>query len=170
MKIRKTREEDLARLLEIYEGARAFMAEHGNPRQWGPTHWPPEELLVRDIAAGDSYVCEEDGRIVGTFYYVFGPDIEPTYAEIEEGAWIDPSPYGVVHRIATDHTVPGTGSFCVNWAYEQCRHLRIDTHADNTVMQGMLAKLGFVHCGTIYVHEDRDPRLAFEKTERAGGR
>ena len=24
-------------------------------------------------------------------------------------------------------------------------------------------KLGFVHCGTIYVREDNDPRLAFEK-------
>ncbi len=30
-------------------------------------------------------------------------------------------------------------------------------------MQGMLKKLGFTHCGTIYVYEDNDPRLAFEK-------
>ena len=155
-------------MLEIYEGARAFMAETGNPRQWGPNRWPPEELLRQDIAAGDSYVCEEDGKVVGTFYYVFGPDVEPTYAEITDGAWRDPSPYGVVHRIATDHSVRGIGSFCVNWAYEQCHHLRIDTHTDNKVMQGMLGKLGFVHCGTIYVHEDRDPRLAFEKSERLG--
>ena len=29
----------------------------------------------------------------------------------------------------------------------------------------MLKKLGFVHCGTIYVEEDNDPRLAFEKSE-----
>jgi hypothetical protein len=30
-------------------------------------------------------------------------------------------------------------------------------------MQGMLAKLGFTYCGTIYVYEDNDPRLAYEK-------
>ena len=128
-----------------------------------------QSIGFETIAAGDSYVCVEDERVIGTFYYVFGADVEPTYALIEEGAWRDPSPYGVVHRIATDHTVYGTGMFCVNWAYLQCGHLRIDTHGDNTVMQGMLAKLGFVHCGTIYVHEDHDPRLAYEKSEKIGG-
>ncbi|MBQ6645795.1 MAG: hypothetical protein IJM56_03845 [Clostridia bacterium] len=71
----------------------------------------------------------------------------------------------MVHRIASDGSVRGMGSFCLNWAYGQCRHLRIDTHADNTVMQNLLKKLGFVHCGTIYVHEDNDPRLAYEKSE-----
>ena len=33
-------------------------------------------------------------------------------------------------------------------------------------MQGLLKKLGFVHCGTIYVEEDVFPRLAFEKSAR----
>ncbi len=32
-------------------------------------------------------------------------------------------------------------------------------------MQNMLTKLGFVHCGTIYVREDTDPRRAYEKVE-----
>ena len=32
-------------------------------------------------------------------------------------------------------------------------------------MQNMLKKLGFVHCGTIYVQEDNDPRLAYEKSD-----
>ena len=69
----------------------------------------------------------------------------------------------MVHRIASDGTVRGTGQFCLEWAFAQCGHLRIDTHADNVVMQNLLRKLGFVHCGTIYVYEDRFPRLAFEK-------
>jgi hypothetical protein len=34
-------------------------------------------------------------------------------------------------------------------------------------MQNLLRKLGFVHCGTIYVQEDNDPRLAYEKTGAA---
>jgi hypothetical protein len=44
--------------------------------------------------------------------------------------------------------------------------MRIDTHGDNKVMQHLVTKLGFVHCGTIYVEEDDYPRLAFEKTKK----
>ena len=40
--------------------------------------------------------------------------------------------------------------------------LRMDTHGDNTVMQGLLRKLGFAERGIIYVEEDDYPRLAFE--------
>ena len=139
------------------------MPEHGNPNQWGPTNWPPRALILQDIAQGSSYVCVHEGRIVGTFFYLFGKDIEPTYHRIVDGAWLDDSPYGVVHRIAGDCSVRGIGAFCINWAYDQCGHLRIDTHGDNTVMQNLVTKLGFVHCGTIYVEEDDYPRLAYEK-------
>ncbi|MBR2682479.1 MAG: GNAT family N-acetyltransferase [Atopobiaceae bacterium] len=163
MRIRRSTESDVERIMQIYAHARAFMAATGNPRQWGPTQWPPEELIHRDIANGTGYVCEHDGAVVGVFYYAAGRDIEPTYAHIEDGAWIGGDTYGVVHRIASDGTVPGTGSFCINWAFEQCGHVRIDTHADNVVMLNLLRKLGFIHCGTIFVHEDNDPRLAFEK-------
>ena len=164
MQIRKSTEQDLGRMLEIYAVARRFMAEHGNPNQWGPRGWPPEALLRRDIESGRSYVCLNDaGRVVGTFFFDQGADIEPTYRQIADGAWLDDGPYGVVHRIASDGSERGVGAYCLSWAYGQCGHLRIDTHGDNTVMQGLLGKLGFVHCGTIYVYEDNDPRLAYEK-------
>ncbi len=167
MIIRKTTPEDFEQVMKIYARARDFMAQTGNPRQWGITHWPPEDLIRSDIAGGESYVCEEDGRVIGTFYYRYGKDTEPLYNAIEDGAWKDESPYGVVHRIASDGTVRGTGAFCINWAYEKSGgHLRIDTHGDNRVMQNLLGKLGFVPCGTIYVEEDDDPRIAFEKTEK----
>ena len=166
MRIRPTAIEDLPRIMEIYAGARAFMAANGNPNQWGPTNWPPEELIRQDIRDGHSYVCVNDeGRVVGTFFFTFGPDIEPTYRHITEGAWLDPSPYGVVHRLAGDGSERGIGAFCLTWALAQCGHLRIDTHGDNLIMQNLLRKLGFVHCGTIYVEEDDYPRLAFEKVE-----
>ena len=167
MDIRKSTEQDLPRMMEIYDFARSFMAEHGNPDQWGPTHWPPEALIRQDIREGNSYVCVDDGgRVIATFFYTAGPDVEPTYSSITEGAWCDAGPYGVVHRIASDGSRKGTGTFCLEWAFRQCGHLRIDTHGDNTVMQGLLRKLGFVHCGTIYVEEDDFPRLAYEKSER----
>ena len=164
MLIRKSTTQDLERMLEIYAAARAFMASHGNPNQWGPTQWPPEALLRRDIEEGNSFVCEDDdGRVIGTFYFIQGRDIEPTYRQISEGAWLDDSPYGVVHRIATDGSRKGIGRYCLEWALAQCGHMRIDTHSDNTVMQNLVRKLGFVHRGTIYVEEDDFPRLAFEK-------
>ena len=105
----------------------------------------------------------EQGKVVGTFFFDCGKDIEPTYRQITDGKWIDERPYGVVHRLAGDGSVKGIGAFCINWAYEQCGHLRIDTHGDNKVLQSLAEKLGFVHCGTIYVEEDDYPRLAYEK-------
>ena len=164
MKIRHSTEDDFNRIMEIYSYARKFMKENGNPNQWGSTNWPPESLIHNDIANNKGYVCLSDGKVVGTFYYNFGKDIEPTYKVIEDGHWNDESPYGVVHRLAGDGSVKGIGTFCLNWALQQSRHLRIDTHGDNKVLQHLLKKLGFQHCGTIYVIEDNYPRLAYEKS------
>lgn len=163
MEIRHSTEADFDRIMEIYEYARKFMAETGNPIQWGATNWPPAQLIRQDIAAGKSYVCVHDDRIVGTFFFNTGVDVEPVYRTIEDGSWQDDGAYGVAHRIASDGSVKGTGKFCLDWAYEQCGHLRIDTHGDNRVMQSLLKKLGFTHRGTIHVEEDNEPRLAFEK-------
>lgn len=170
MRIRNATEQDLDRIMEIYESARRFMAEHGNPDQWGATNWPPEALIRKDISDGNSYVCLNDtDHVIGTFFFTLGADIEPTYRKITEGRWLDDSPYGVVHRIASDGSEKGVGAFCIGWAYDQCGHLRIDTHNDNTVMQNLVRKLGFVHCGTIHVEEDNAPRLAYEKSEAIAG-
>lgn len=168
MNIRRTAETDIPSVMKLYDYARRFMAEHGNPNQWGPTSWPPETLIRRDIAEGSSYVCIHEGRIVGTFFFRCGKDIEPTYREIGDGAWLDESPYGVIHRLAGDGSVKGIGACCIEWALERCGHLRADTHGDNYVMQKLLKKMGFVHCGTIYVEEDEYPRLAFEKVSENG--
>ena len=167
MRIRKALPDDLPRILEIYARARAFMAAHGNPRQWAARGWPPEALIRRDIAAGKSYVCETD-HVTGVFYFDAGADIEPTYRVIEDGAWLSDTPYGVVHRIAADGSAKGIGAFCIRWALSQCGHLRIDTHPDNAPMQGLLGKLGFTRCGVIHVAEDSDPRWAYEKLAAGG--
>lgn len=163
MEIRKSTASDIPRIMQIYEFAREYMAANGNPNQWGPTNWPPESLICRDIELGHSYVCEHDGRIVGTFYFNQGVDIEPTYRVIEDGSWQSDDSYGVVHRIASDGTCRGVGSFCIDWAYAQSGHLRIDTHGDNAIMQRLLRKLGFEKRGIIYVEEDDYPRYAYEK-------
>ena len=71
--------------------------------------------------------------------------------------------YVTIHRIAGDGSEKGIGAFCINWAFERCRHLRVDTHEDNIVMRNLLTKLGFEYCGIIYVLKDNSPRMAFEK-------
>lgn len=41
MEIRHAEQKDYDRIMEIYAYARKYMEEHGNPKQWGPTQWPP---------------------------------------------------------------------------------------------------------------------------------
>ena len=114
MKIRHAAAQDLDRMMEIYGAARKFMAEHGNPNQWGPTNWPPEALVHSDIRDGNSYVCVNDaGKVIGTFFFIHGKDIEPTYREITDGAWLRDGPYGVVHRMASGGRTGGVGAFCL---------------------------------------------------------
>ena len=197
MEIRHSTEKDFERIMELYEHARLFMAEHGNPGQWGPTQWPPGQLIHDDILYKTSYVCIHANMIIGTFFFLAGDiltnekifqfphstcriigqhavcgkenlivseyNIEPTYQQIENGKWIGNNAYGVVHRLAGDSSVKGIGKFCLDWAYQQCGHLRVDTHGDNIIMQNLLKKIGFTYCGTIYVATDNSPRLAYEK-------
>ncbi len=169
--IRKATDSDLDRLEEIYAFARTFMAEHGNPKQWGATNWPPRDVIEDEGRQGTSYVClNSEGKVVGGFGFFQGKDIEPTYAEIDDGKWLDDSPYGVVHRLAGDGSEKGIGRFCLEWVYQQSgQHVRIDTHPDNVVMQNLLTKLGYVKCGIIWVPQDGDPRIAYEKSPRVGG-
>lgn len=162
--IRPARAGDLEAMLAVYACARDFMARTGNPRQWADGY-PKRELLEEDIARGRSYVMEgEDGAVHAVFFYAPGPD--PTYAVIEDGAWLNDEPYGVIHRIAGDGQLKGVLSAAVAFCRARCSNLRIDTHHDNVVMQRALEKAGFVRCGVIYL-ENGDPRIAYQKT---GGR
>ncbi len=60
MQIRNAMESDFDRIMEIYASARKFMAENGNPNQWGPTNWPPEDLIHQDIKNQKSFVCDDN--------------------------------------------------------------------------------------------------------------
>lgn len=149
----------LERIMKLYEGARKFMAEHGNPNQWPPSY-PPKDQVEEDIREGHMFLCTANGRIAAVFYYRLGED--PTYRVIKDGQWKCDGEYGVVHRITSDGSVRGAGSFCLQWAWRQCRNLRIDTHRDNIVMQNLLKKNGFEYCGIIRLSQGEE-RLAYQK-------
>lgn len=147
-------------ILSIYEKARAFMAQTGNPNQWGTTD-PPEEKVRQDILSEKCYVNIKDDCIQAVFYFAVEQD--PTYAYIE-GAWLNAEPYGVIHRIAVGENGRGVAAECFDFALSNCPNLRIDTHEDNIPMQRCLAKNGFSRCGMIYL-EDGDSRIAYQKVK-----
>ncbi len=159
MDIRKTTMADLEEVLDLYEEARQFMRENGNPNQWGTSH-PSKEQVMADIEKGCSYVCQDEGRLVGVFY--FAREREPDYDRIYEGNWQKEEPYGVMHRVASPGRKKGAASFCVQWCLEKSDgNLRIDTHRKNIPMQKMLEKNGFVYCGIIYLSNGEE-RLAYQ--------
>jgi hypothetical protein len=161
MYIRPTLESDLDALMPIFDFARGIMRATGNHQQW-TGGYPSRELLLHDIEMQQSYVCVADtGELLATFCFFVGND--PTYFYIENGSWLNDLPYGVVHRLATNGKQKGMGVYCMNWCLEQCPNLRVDTHADNVVMQTILLNMGFRACGIIYL-SNGDERLAFQKT------
>lgn len=158
--------DDLPAVMQIYDRARQYMRTQGNPTQWAGGY-PPEALIREDMDMGQCYLCcdAESGEILGVFCFFIGED--PTYRRIEDGAWLNDAPYGVIHRIAVGENAHrrGVASFCFTYAFERCGNVKIDTHLDNLPMQRSLEKNGFVRCGTIYL-ANGDPRIAYQKSDR----
>ena len=163
MIIRKANFEDLQEILKIYASARRFMSDVGNPNQWGQTN-PPRERTEEDIRQKKLYVVEADSDILAVFYYDFADD--PTYEIIYNGKWLNDAPYGVIHRIAVSDKARGKGvsGLCFDFAFSDCKNLKIDTHSDNVPMQRALTKHGFTKCGIIHL-ANGDERIAFQKSE-----
>ena len=157
--IRKAEFTDLPQILKIYEDAREFMRQTGNPNQWWDYH-PAESILREDIPKGQLYVWEEDGKLLASFAYI--PGIDPTYLQIDGPGWLNEEPYGVIHRIAVAQRGQGLIARIFDWALERCPNLRIDTHVDNQPMRRALEKYGFQYCGIIHIFNG-DERIAFHK-------
>ncbi len=158
MQIRRTREEDIPRLKEIFDGAKKRMAEGGNPNQW-VGDYPAVELLRSDMARNASYVVEDGGEIVGTFMFFTG--IEPFYEKLISGKWINEDPYGTIHRIASDGKTHGLLKTVVEYCRPICANLRLDTHPDNIPMQRAAESAGFKSCCVIPVESDGSTRIGY---------
>ena len=170
MHIRKATEADIPKLLDIYEEAKAYMRKTGNMTQWSG-NYPSQEDIREDLDRGWLYVCAEEDSEEPLAVFAFFIGEEPNYRKIYEGAWLNEEPYGVIHRIALSGKARGWGAAkaCMDYAESCSRNLRIDTHADNLPMQGLIRKCGFLPTGIIYV-EDGTPRLAFQKAAATGER
>lgn len=158
MDIRKTALADLPDVLAMYAFAREQMAAAGNP-QWSGGR-PSEETIRADIEAGNSYLLLDGDVPVGVFTLILGD--EPTYAVIEEGAWLNDEPYGTLHRIASNGKARGVMQAALAYCERVSPNMRVDTHEKNLAMQHILEKNGYVYCGRIYV-DDGTPRRAYQK-------
>ncbi len=154
--VRHTVIADIEAVMHIYACARRRMREGGNLTQW-VNGYPSREVIMADIAAGNSYVIENGGDITGVFTFIIGDD--PTYAVIE-GAWPDNAPYGTIHRIAAAPGAKGIADTALEFCESLGVNIRIDTHADNTPMLGWIAKRRFTYCGIIHI-ADGTPRNAY---------
>lgn len=143
---------------EIFAHARSEMKKNGNPTQWKDDR-PPLFLIERDFRNDVTYVLVEGNRVVATFSYLIG--VEPTYVKID-GKWLNDKPYGTIHRIASDNSVPGVFDMVMDFVVKFGVDIRIDTHPDNKIMLHLLKKHGFIETGIIII-DDGTPRIAFQK-------
>lgn len=152
---------DIPVMQAMYAHSKQVMRTNGNMTQWAG-NYPDVAQIRQDMERGASFIIEEAGQAIGTFAFIIGED--PTYARIEAGSWPDNTPlYGTLHRIACAPGVHHIVSDCIRYGFRHISCLRIDTHADNHIMQHIVEKAGFQYCGIIYV-ADGTPRKAYQLT------
>lgn len=160
MIIRPATAADVNAAAEIYDNARKFMSENGNPKQWSGDY-PNGYDVEAGIEKGTSYVCENEGEIVATFHFDTNAD-DPSYHKIYDGRWKNDLPYAVIHRIAVKYHGRGIVDFCFNECFKRFPNLKIDTHEDNIPMQKCLKRCGFEYCGVVHLANGEE-RIAFQK-------
>lgn len=159
MIIRLAKESDLEAILYTINKAREIMLSIGNLTQW-PEDYPNINDVKSDIEEQKQFLCIEEDKVVASFSFQKGPD--PTYLNIIDGAWLNDSPYYVIHRLASDGSTKGLGKKILDWCFTQCNNIRVDTHEDNAIMLHLFKKLGFSYCGKIIVYNGTE-RLAFQR-------
>ena len=151
MVIRLSTTADIDAIMACITDAQALLKSCGVD-QW-QDGYPTAEIILADIARDESFVMIEDKSVVATAVISFAG--EPTYTTIE-GEWKNCNPYAVIHRLAVRSTSRGKGyaKAIFDYAEQLCTErgvsdIRVDTHADNRIMQRLLDGLGYSYCGVI---------------------
>ncbi len=165
--MRQATEQDFATVWRILRQAASWMMAQGRD-QWDDKY-PTAEAVHADIARGEGWIVERDGRVVAYCAIALGG--EPSYDRLD-GQWLTPGPYTVVHRAAIDLASRGQGLGHLFFARaEQMSRdrgwpsVRVDTNHDNREMLALIASRGYRPTGKCYYyHGGRHvERLAFEK-------
>ena len=158
--LRDATEADFEQIMKIYKYAQDYMIRSGNPDQWAHAY-PNPGLIKSDIRKNICKVIYDESGIHGVFALLQG--IEPNYKHIEDGSWLNDEPYVTIHRIAGDGKVHGLFQCAMDYCKGISPNIRIDTHADNLIMQRLIEKNGFTKCGIVYVG-DGFPEIAYHWT------
>lgn len=166
LQLRKLQAGDEDQVLAILNAGKAKLKQDGVP-QW-QDGYPDAGSVAADKArdVGRVFVC--GAQIVGYGALLLG--VESSYREIA-GAWrtAEGTLYATIHRSAVAaHSERGTADAFFAALEGEARgrgavSVRIDTHEKNVRMQKLLARSGYVHCGTIILADTGESRLAFEK-------
>ena len=164
MIIRRSQLSDIEAIMECIADAQALLASL-DVDQW-QDGYPTQSIIREDIARGESFVLEQQGRVVATA--VISLAEEPTYATIEGGSWLSDDRYVVIHRLAARAEARGGVAKCFfNYAEalgneHNVFSIRVDTHTDNKIMMHLLSAMNYTRCGIITLTSGAK-RVAFQK-------
>ena len=143
--------EDAEVCYEILDLGRAFQREQGFV-QW-TDDFPNLDTVKIDILNQKGYKLLYNDQIIGYMYIAF--DGEKAYDNIE-GAWNFNGEYATVHRVAFKSEFRGKGLTKITFdlikelcSLKRFKCIRMDTDQNNTRMQHVLEKNGFIKCGRI---------------------
>lgn len=160
---RRATQEDVEAIVAIIRSAQRRLGEAGID-QW-QNGYPNRERVLEDLTRGYGRVLCCGGQVVA--YGALTYDGERAYDALQGGEWLTTlGPYLTIHRLCVAQGEVGRGrgrDFMVcaqREAATKVVSVRVDTHPDNKIMQGLIASLGYSYCGTV-MYESL--RLAYEK-------
>ena len=168
MEIRRINTEEIDKVMEVINDAKAFLKLQSKQWQQG---YPNVNSMMNDIKNDNLFGVYENGELTCLAALIIG--IEPTYVNMIEGKWnVEVSNKDlVIHRIAVSEKYRGKGlaKKLMNFAYEYakenaCLSIKVDTHRVNKPMQELLLKHGYNYQGIIDLNRNEEDqlRLAYE--------
>lgn len=156
-RIRPATSDDLGTVVELWEHAAAWLSRRGID-QW--QYAPRRDRIMKNIAAGECWLVEDDGMPVATLTVdEYADEAFWTAEEIAE-----PALY--VHRMVVRRDASGSelGSAMLDWASQMARRrkkqwLRLDAWRDNPDLQGYYSSRGFAHVRSVHVEGRRSGAL-----------
>ncbi|MEE1252546.1 MAG: GNAT family N-acetyltransferase [Bacteroidales bacterium] len=160
---RKPTFDEVDNIVEIINCAIKRLGDAGIS-QW-QNGYPNKEVVLQDIANGVGRVLCKEEKILAYGALVYTG--EKAYNDLEGGEWIlQTQNYATIHRACVSDSCVGEGYgklfmiFAENEAKQKADSIRIDTHPDNKIMQGLVASLHYKYCGKVMYES---VRLAYEK-------
>ena len=163
MNYRLLDENEIDEVMEVIEDARALLKEEGNGQwQFG---YPTRLDLLNDIKNKQLYGIVEDNRIVAVCAIT---GYEESYMHLYEGSWLSDFEYLVMHRVAVRKEYRGKGYgkklfelFIEVGKSKNIHSLRIDTHANNSLLIHLMNLYNFKYCGKAILPPNKD-RVMYE--------